>query len=115
MNLEEAKKAFVESWHVLAEDIYKTALEKGWWEDERNEGEMIALMHSELSEALEALREGNPSDDKIPEFDSVSAEFADVMIRIADHAKGFHYSPAEALVAKMEMNKTRKPKHGKLF
>ena len=35
---------------------HKTAKEKGWWDSERNEGEIIALMHSELSEALEAMR-----------------------------------------------------------
>jgi hypothetical protein len=34
------------------------AIEKGWWEGERNEGELIALMHSELSEGLEAIRKG---------------------------------------------------------
>lgn len=36
--------------------VHETAVSLGWWDDERNSGELIALMHSELSEALEALR-----------------------------------------------------------
>ena len=40
----------------LGERINDIAKEKGWWDEERNNGEMIALMHSELSEALEWLR-----------------------------------------------------------
>ncbi len=46
---------FVETWRATAKEVHDTAREKGWWDKERNDGEMIALMHSELSEALEAL------------------------------------------------------------
>lgn len=45
----------------LAEKIHKIAKEHGFWDEERNFGEMVALMHSELSEALEAHREGHPA------------------------------------------------------
>ncbi|UOW92979.1 MazG-like nucleotide pyrophosphohydrolase [Mycobacterium phage Leopard] len=45
----------------FAEVVSKCAHEHGWWEGgERNMGEMIALMHSELSEGLEAWRDGEP-------------------------------------------------------
>ena len=57
---------FITEFNKLAQDIYQTAKDKGWWDNERNDGEMIALMHSELSEALAALRHGNPPDDKVP-------------------------------------------------
>ena len=49
-------QAFDIWWNVVQTKVHNNAKEKGWWDEERNDGEMIALMHSELSEALEALR-----------------------------------------------------------
>lgn len=72
-------------------------------------------MHSELSEALEALRHGNPMDDHIPEFTGVEAELADVVIRVMDYACSRNLRLGEAIVAKMAYNTTRENKHGKLF
>ena len=97
---------------VVQEDIHNTALEKGWWDEPREDGTMIALMHSELSEALEALRAGNPLDDKIPEFKGCEAELADVIIRILDFASGREHDVIGALFAKMRMNKGREYRHG---
>ena len=111
MNNEEIKKAF----EAVAQDINTTAVAKGWWDRERNDGEMIALIHSELSEALEALRNGNPPDDKIPEYTGVEAEMADVLIRLFDISWARGWRVIDAMLAKMEMNKTREYRHGKLF
>jgi len=96
----------------LAQDIHTLAVEKGWWEKERNDGELIALMHSELSEALEWLRNGNKADDKIPQFSGVEAELADCIIRILDMAAARGYRIGEAIIAKHEFNKTREIRHG---
>ena len=100
------------SLNVLAEEVFQIAKEHGWWEGQRNNGELIALMHSELSEALENLRHGEPPSDHIPDFKGIEEEFADVIIRILDmsHARG--YRIGEAVLAKIEFNRNRPYKHG---
>src|SRR5690348_3319725 len=62
----------------------------GWYRDKdsgapinRNVGEMIALMHSELSEALEGYRKGE-KDDHLPNRPAVEVELADALHRIFD-------------------------------
>jgi NTP pyrophosphatase (non-canonical NTP hydrolase) len=101
--------------NVLADQIHKNAVDKGFWENDRNNGECIALAHSELSEALEALRKGNPPDHHCPEFDNATVEFADCIIRILDLCGAREMPIGEALIAKMRFNATRPHKHGKEF
>ena len=107
---------FVTAFNEEAELNFKVATEHGWWEGEINDGEKIALMHSELSEALEALRHRNPSDSHIPAFSALEAELADAVIRIMDYALYRNLRLAEAIQAKREYNSTRPYRHGgKLF
>lgn len=103
--------------NVLAGDCYKNSKVHGFWDEgyNRNKPEMISLMHAELSECLEYLRNGNKISDHIPDFSGVEEELADVLIRVFDFAGGFHLRLGEALIAKMKFNEGRPTKHGKEF
>lgn len=92
---------------------HKTATDAGWYTDiktgqhiERNFGEVVALMHSELSEALEADRKGL-MDDKIPHRDGREVEFADCIIRILDTSAAMGLDVAGAIIEKNRYNKDR--------
>lgn len=87
-------------------------LYQGFWQSE-NVGEKIALMHSELSEALEADRKNLPSEHLHEGFTGVEEELADTIIRILDFAGHFKLRLGEALIAKLVYNTTRPYKHGK--
>jgi len=104
------RSMFVGCWNELAEIASAIASKHGF--ERGNDGEMIALIHSELSEALEAIRHGNPPDDKIPESSGAEAELADVVIRIMNAAEVRGWKVAEAVIAKMAYNSNRPWRHG---
>ena len=106
---------FEKQWDKIAKQIYKNAVEHGFWKGEVNDGERMALIHAEISEALEALRDGNPSSNKIMEFINLEEELADAVIRIMDYAFGKDLDIAGAILAKLEYNKSREFMHGKSF
>lgn len=107
--------ALADSIQTLCELAYQVAREHGWWEKERSFGECIALMHSELSEALEFDRHGNPPSDHIPEFTGVEEELADCIIRIFDYCGRNNLRLGKAITSKMKFNDSRPYKHGKKY
>lgn len=93
--------------------VNKTSVDAGWYTDRntgepitRNFGEVVALMHSELSEALEADRK-SLMDDKLPHLDGRVTEFADCVIRIMDTCEALGLDLAGAIVEKNRYNKSR--------
>ena len=100
--------------YPLAQRCHVQSMEKGFWDKDRNRGEMIALIHSELSEALEAIRDPGPSH-KISPFTHLEEEMADVLIRVFDFCWGFGLDIDGAVEAKLDYNKDRQYKHGKAF
>ena len=84
-----------------------------WWQDmetglpiKRNKGELLALIHSEVSECLEGERK-DLMDDKLPHRKMAEVELADVIIQCLDYAAGFGYDLQGAFDEKMSYNAHR--------
>lgn len=114
MFFDQGQKSVIEcALTILSEKILNINESKGFT-DHWNDGEKIALMHSELSEGLEALRNDLMSN-HIPKFKGIEEEMADVIIRVLHFCEVKKLKIADALIAKIEFNETRIFKHGKRF
>jgi len=118
---------FHQAFMAMKREIHMNAVAHGWWEERRSGAECIALMHSELSEALEAMRV-NPGisyrgmggeqhvlqdvPDRLGLLPAVAVELADCIIRIMDYAAYAKLPLAEAIIEKHEFNKARPYRHG---
>lgn len=117
----------------LSKKIYQANKAKGFWEDRETlpklasltgyetevvqkafNAQMLSLIHSEISEALEADRK-DLMDDKLPHRKGLEVELADAAIRIFDMAGGLGMDLGGAIQEKLEYNTTRPFKHGKNY
>lgn len=113
----------------LQEEIYRNAVDKGFYDPPRSYGEAIALMHSELSEALEEARK-NPEElaniyyvtetgrfsasgrGPLAKPEGFAVELADCVIRILDTCEYLGIDLQQVIEEKMAYNATREHKHG---
>lgn len=115
---DDQRELFFDGLRAAAKNAYENSEAHGFWGEGTKTtlgyAAKIALMHSELSELLEALRK-NPDEPcaKVPELTVEEEECADLFIRLLDycHARGIDLGRSAAL--KHEFNKTRPPMHGK--
>lgn len=98
----------------LAKVIQGDNTDRGFWDGDRNFGELIALVHSELSEALEAHRK-DLMDTHLPHRKGIEVELADALIRILDISAGLKLDIGGATMEKLAFNRTRPYKHGKKY
>ena len=95
-----------QSLNELAQFCHSIAVEKGFWEKERNVGEALMLIVSELGEAMEAYRKQDNANFK--------EELADTFIRLLDLCGGYKIDIEEEIYQKSLKNKKRPYKHGKI-
>lgn len=99
----------------LSAECSRNAYEHGWHDKDRSFGDVISLIHSELSEALEDYRDGKSINEVYWEGEKpcgIPVELADVLIRIFDFCGQNGINIQSALEKKMKYNKTRPYRHG---
>ena len=111
----EGRKRDMTGFNEVAKEIHKNAVAHGWWDETRTFPEIVALIHSELSEALEEYRSNHGVTEVYQEAgkpEGVPIELADAIIRILDYCGYAGIDIVAALERKHEYNKTRPYRHG---
>lgn len=90
----------------LCDECHAIAKEKGFWDKERNVGEALMLVVTELAEAMEGYRHQDE--------DNFREELADTFIRLFDFCGGMGIDIQAEILKKMEVNRGRPYMHGKV-
>lgn len=97
----------------LCKNIHQVNVEMGWWTDiktgepiERNVGELLCLVHSEISEAMEGYRK-NLMDDKLKDRKMFDVELGDAIIRIFDICGKYNIPLGTIIAEKVAFNTVR--------
>lgn len=90
----------------IQDKLHKYNVKAGWYDNPREIGTRLALIHSEISEALEGVRK-NTMDDHLPHRKTVEVELADAIIRILDLGGSEGLDIAGAIAEKHQYNQTR--------
>ena len=102
---------------ALSAILHEIAIEKGFWDGEYNHdkiGNKLALVHSEVTEVLEAIRKSHGSEKIVEEMADVIIRLLDVYAAMRNEEQVLH-SLDEVLEAKINKNKERPRLHGNLF
>lgn len=102
---------------ALAAVLHETAIEKGFWDGDYTHdkiGNKLALVHSEVTEVLEAIRKSQGSEKVVEEIADVIIRLLDVYAAMRNEEQVLH-SLDEVLQNKLEKNKQRPKLHGNLF
>ena len=111
----EIEEDFMAAFDMLQEEVHQCNIDHGFWTSPSSsieDGTKLAMIHGEVSEALEAIRDGNPPDKHLPELNSVVVELADVVLRVMDLAQRHNFDLSTAIIQKAKYNVTRPYKHG---
>ena len=119
-------------------EAHQNARAHGWHDEKRTPAELLCLIHSEVSEVLEEIRNGKPLNEnyypelickhkagtcmrhdctacefsEMPKPEGVPSELADIVIRVADMCGLYGIDLEAAIIEKMQYNKNRPYRHG---